>query len=632
MQLRQKMSLLVFFNKITNFLSTIVKIIFNSRQTEQQSVAETPEIANNYVLEIKYTRQLQYDFEYQQAALAYYGNQWAKAERFFALIAGNPDHPWSAQAAFSLARLYISEYQALLVNESDSRELAIILSKAEQQFKNIIVNPKRSEFHQAANGMLDYILGQRDPFALFKKAENTLTASADPVALKQALKDYLYLWRDFNATVESSEGFEKRIITEGNDLSQWILVWQHYQPEYLDLIKNKYRESGSEPWLLALARFLPTSDPDYKNIEQKVSQLPASSVAYWTANHYVIKKTIDDGNIEKAKSLINNLSDKNVSVVEKDYLEDLKMRTADSVIELFKHAERRAYEISGSWGFTTEAEDKIIASIPFLDNKAKVIFESKLTLSKQIGLVLRDDIFSAKQAMFLRLVTMVRAFLLKDYVGARRIAIVLAQSNSELKKDLSGFITASANEEKEFNAVVFMLRYPGVGAGIYDEALIDKSMNSSMSNIDLNPRSNYKEIFNYNVQRWDYCHPIHYVWSSEENGGGYKEIFMDTQHDDYDLGFIEKIISKNDQEFAAQQLKNIFNNAPANYFAKVVLGYAKQHPNSAIIPEALHMVVKATRFAGCSDDDTSSFSKKAFQLLHYKYPKNYWTKQTPYYF
>jgi hypothetical protein len=71
--------------------------------------------------------------------------------------------------------------------------------------------------------------------------------------------------------------------------------------------------------------------------------------------------------------------------------------------------------------------------------------------------------------------------------------------------------------------------------------------------------------------------------------------------------------------------------AAPSYLGAEVLAWAKATPDDPRIPEALHLVVRATRY-GCSDDKTSSYSKQAFQLLHSKYPKSEWTKKTPYFY
>ena len=61
------------------------------------------------------------------------------------------------------------------------------------------------------------------------------------------------------------------------------------------------------------------------------------------------------------------------------------------------------------------------------------------------------------------------------------------------------------------------------------------------------------------------------------------------------------------------------------------LAFAEKNPEDARVPEALYLVVRATRY-GCTDDKTSDVSKRAFDVLHGRYPASAWTKMTPYWF
>jgi hypothetical protein len=61
------------------------------------------------------------------------------------------------------------------------------------------------------------------------------------------------------------------------------------------------------------------------------------------------------------------------------------------------------------------------------------------------------------------------------------------------------------------------------------------------------------------------------------------------------------------------------------------LAFARQHPEDPRVPVALYLVVRATRY-GCTDAQTGGFSKRAFDLLHGRYPNSEWTKKTPYWY
>ena len=68
-----------------------------------------------------------------------------------------------------------------------------------------------------------------------------------------------------------------------------------------------------------------------------------------------------------------------------------------------------------------------------------------------------------------------------------------------------------------------------------------------------------------------------------------------------------------------------------NTLCAATLDWAQKNPNDPRVPEALHRAVRTTRF-GCTDDDTSSFSKAAFERLHARYPKSEWAAKTKYWF
>jgi hypothetical protein len=68
-----------------------------------------------------------------------------------------------------------------------------------------------------------------------------------------------------------------------------------------------------------------------------------------------------------------------------------------------------------------------------------------------------------------------------------------------------------------------------------------------------------------------------------------------------------------------------------NILAAEVLGFATLHPDDERVPEALHLVVRSTRY-GCTDAETTKWSEKSFRLLHERYPKSEWATKTKYHY
>jgi TolA-binding protein len=58
-----------------------------------------------------------------------------------------------------------------------------------------------------------------------------------------------------------------------------------------------------------------------------------------------------------------------------------------------------------------------------------------------------------------------------------------------------------------------------------------------------------------------------------------------------------------------------------------MLDYAKAHPNDPRIPEALHWIVHASHFGGSHNES----GRRAFQLLHLRYPHSIWARRTKVY-
>jgi hypothetical protein len=63
-----------------------------------------------------------------------------------------------------------------------------------------------------------------------------------------------------------------------------------------------------------------------------------------------------------------------------------------------------------------------------------------------------------------------------------------------------------------------------------------------------------------------------------------------------------------------------------------VLAYAKAHPEDPRVPQALHYVVRASRYGCYVTAAKTNYSKLAYELLHKNYPDSAWTKKTPYWF
>ena len=59
--------------------------------------------------------------------------------------------------------------------------------------------------------------------------------------------------------------------------------------------------------------------------------------------------------------------------------------------------------------------------------------------------------------------------------------------------------------------------------------------------------------------------------------------------------------------------------------------WAASHPADKELPWLLYVAVQSSR-GGCTDPDHTAISKKAWQILHARFPRSPWTEQTPYFY
>jgi hypothetical protein len=86
-------------------------------------------------------------------------------------------------------------------------------------------------------------------------------------------------------------------------------------------------------------------------------------------------------------------------------------------------------------------------------------------------------------------------------------------------------------------------------------------------------------------------------------------------------------IAPRDQELA--QLGKL--KTSTGFLGDYVMQRAATVPNDPDLPWLLHVVVQSTR-GGCLDPDASALSKKAFALLHKRFPRSEWARKTPYFY
>jgi len=199
--------------------------------------------------------------------------------------------------------------------------------------------------------------------------------------------------------------------------------------------------------------------------------------------------------------------------------------------------------------------------------------------------------------------------------SADKLQAVLQDVDAPLWKTMEPFRSATSPAEKHFVALFIILNNPGMKPSVAE---------SSLRRATLGELDNYRD-------NW---------WCANMNGGSNWGQSYEGYNQDFNLKFVDRdpdfpfpVWSTEAAKSAAtsqwQKLSGI-GTAP-NYLTSEVLTYAEHHPQDPLVPQALHLTVRSTRF-GCTNIETTKLSKAAFDFLHEHYPESEWTAKTRYYY
>ena len=89
---------------------------------------------------------------------------------------------------------------------------------------------------------------------------------------------------------------------------------------------------------------------------------------------------------------------------------------------------------------------------------------------------------------------------------------------------------------------------------------------------------------------------------------------------------LNKLLSNDQLRQAKIERQAIFKNHPSKFLGDPVIEWSKSHPSDPDVPELLYKIVRLPKWTGVTPVG-SSYSRKAYDILHKNYPKSKWTKQ-----
>jgi hypothetical protein len=581
---------------IKNWASAQDMVFSNCSKGEAIPAAADPQLPKAF----------QYDRAYQIAAAHFYAEHYNTAASMFEAIATEKDSPWNEMAPYLAARCFIRK--ATVPRKYGEFDWNALM-EADKKLKGILNDKNRVALHPIAAKLESFVNLRLSPLDHFYFLAEKLSRQSHGKGFEQDLIDYQYLLDH----ILRLSGLSYEDASRSSEMSDWIYKFESGDAAYC---LKQWKAKKGAAWLIATIIRLNANHPDSAALLDAAQNIPQDSPAYATAQHHRIRLIMESGRMAEARKLLDELLPGFRSKLQNSSLNLFlaqRLELARNFDEFLEFSPRIPQRIDGSFYAYPELKQYAGNETPLLDadsiptlNRALPLKYLSRAATSRLPLPLRKQIIRA---------TWARAVLISDNAVAAKHAVELENVYPELKSDLKVWREAGGPESKKIAAALLMLHLPGMSP--YLQSGVPRR--GKLAGID-----GFRENWwcGFNAGNLD-----------EPTGNRYNlSRYQEGQEKTPEPADFPSFLNDADKaEFRSEWKKLASVPTAPDYFGRILIPWARNHPKDDRVPEVLHLIVKATRL-GCTDKESGKYSREAFQLLHSKYPDTTWAKQTPYWY
>ncbi len=564
------------------------------------------------------------DRAYQIAAADFYAGRWDEAVGAFRAIAADRSSPWQPWGDYLAARALIRKGT---LSEPEGRDALALAAGA---LDAILADPALSARHDAARGLRRWLELRLHPQErVLALAERLAGGGGDaPAAVETDLDDYRYLLdRLVGDTVRYPfNAVETEAVRARSDLTDWILTFQ--ADGGFEHAHARWRATGSPLWLVAAISKADAETPVRQALLDAAAGLPRSSPLWITAAFHRIRLLLLADRLEPARALVEEARTamRGRDAGTENLLDAARLLVAASLDE-FTAASLRTpvgYDADGERiGWDPQAPDRIfgIDAADILNERVPLAVLQRVADDAGVPAPLRHEVARA---------VLVRGILLDDRPAARGAARSLASVHPDEAADFDA-IAAAPDADFRQTVLLALARRPGLRPFVAADARRGGRTDLTLRGID-NLRDNW------------WC-----ALARSPITGGAVTVFAPYETPLYQRQYhrLEEALRPlyRSEEVPVPRFLDAAGRAAADrewavldaigagpdFLGREVLDWAGRQPEDPRLAEALHLVVRATRY-GCTTDGTGAVSRRAFELLHGRYPGSDWARRTPYWF
>ena len=545
---------------------------------------------------------LRFDRAYQMAAAAFYAKHYDEAAAQFAAIARDKSSPWNGYGDYLAARATVRKAFAMgKATDPYSGDLASYdpdtMQRAQQMLEALLAEKNPQPSRAAIEGELNFIRIRTEPEKRMNEICAALAGPAQDASFKQDLDDLNW-------------ALIKQVKAEHPaPLLAWINAWRG--PESAEDAFAAWKQNHAPAWLVMAMAKAGATDKETPGLLADAEKIKPGTPAYDTVFYHRVRllialkrsgeaRALLDAALpalrSQASSKLNALLGERLEVA-RDFSEFLSVAPRAILNQPAAGSNDRNGVCQDAAGGKSAADSCSLGGHPYgFDSDAVRVLNNETPLDLLVQAAGSTSL-PPNLRQYVVLAAWTRSVVLEDGAHAAELVPLLPKP-----------IRASAGPDVGFKADLVILRDPGLRP--YLEGGISRL-------------GTFGELDNYRDNWWNGD------WAAPQNDTGAPEPKpMDAS------SFLAK-----EQIAVGEAESSRVKEHPegVSLIGQRVIDYAKAHAEDSDVPEALAMVVRATRYGASSADAKAAavrtaVSKAAFQLLHGRYPKSTWTANTPYYY
>ena len=519
------------------------------------------------------------DREYQIAAAHFYAEDLSDAERRFRAIAADQKSPWQHIASYMVGRTLLRE-----VSLADNVAAG---APARIQLQAIAKDSSSADLSASSQGLLQHLEAMEHPgIVIASLSKQLLLTHPSQDVFQNALAQSTYILK--------ANSFNKALsMPDLPDAFDWVRTLEDGNSAHA---LDKWTANRSLPWLTLALVYAGGKDPAAVELIEQADRLKPDSPAFGTAEYNVVRLRIERGESELARTQVDGLlataKGQPDSLVNGWRAE--RMRVAASFDDLLRWAPRTPIQS----GYYSAGDENARAAV--LDSDAASILNYDTPLSK-LAAAAHSARLPSWSASDVALAAWTRAFMLNNSTITRDVAPVVAKAHPDWASNLT----------------------PGTGTGgaewRFRAALLIAEHHEFQPIVPVDYRKH--------AWPWSWWCPASTPPTPRSAVVAWKlpALFSPPP----------SVISPEEVKAAESEVEKLRTMGSAQQFlAPIIMAWAQEHRSDPLVPEALHRLVIVVRY-GCHIAGTPSdaqISKRAFDLLHRRYPSSEWTQKTPYWF